>query len=235
MSVRACASALLADGRSFDLVVCNAGVLTSTHSKTADGFEMQFGVNHLGHFLLANRIAPLMRPGARLVSLSSGAHRRADVDLEDLSFERTPYDAFIAHGRSKTANALFAVAFDARHKADGVRAASVHPGFVQTELTRSLGRVSIQRMIGDINARREPAGLPRLAWKSIPQSAATTLWAGLVAGSAQVGGRYCADCRVADPVQKEAYTSELVCAFAINPERAEALWTASEAMVGERF
>ena len=91
-SVRACADALVADGKPFDLVIANAGVMACPFGKTADGFETQFGTNHLGHFVLVNRIASLMKPGSRLVNLSSAGHRFADVDLDDPNFERTPYD-----------------------------------------------------------------------------------------------------------------------------------------------
>ena len=120
-SVRACADALIADGGRFDLVIANAGVMACPFGKTADGFETQFGTNHLGHFVLVNRVAALMNPGSRLVNLSSAGHRYSDVDLDDPNFERTPYDPWIGYGRSKTANVLFAVEFDRRHKASGVR------------------------------------------------------------------------------------------------------------------
>src|SRR6202167_2422469 len=137
-SVRACADALLADASPFDLVIANAGVMACPFGKTADGFETQFGVNHLGHFVLVNRIAALMKPGSRLVNLSSAGHRYSDVDLDDPNFDRTPYDPWAAYGRSKTANILFAVEFDRRHKASGVAATAVHPGGIQTELSRFL-------------------------------------------------------------------------------------------------
>ncbi len=137
-SVRACADALRARDEPFDLVIANAGVMATPFGHTADGFETQFGTNHLGHFLLVNRIAPLMRPGARLVSLSSSGHRFSDVDLDDPNFERTPYEPFVGYGRSKTANILFAVEFDRRHRSRGVRATAVHPGGIQTELGRHL-------------------------------------------------------------------------------------------------
>ena len=116
-SVRACADGLVAAGEPFDLVIANAGVMATPKGQTADGFETQFGTNHLGHFVLVNRIASLLKPGARLVNLSSAGHRFSDVDLDDPNFERTPYTEFGAYGRSKTANILFAVEFDRRHKA----------------------------------------------------------------------------------------------------------------------
>jgi NAD(P)-dependent dehydrogenase (short-subunit alcohol dehydrogenase family) len=121
-SVRACADALVADGRRFDAVIANAGVMRTPFGHTAEGFETQFGTNHLGHFVLVNRIAALMAASGRLVNVASSGHRYSDVDLDDPNFERTPYDPMIAYGRSKTANILFANEFDRRHKARGVRA-----------------------------------------------------------------------------------------------------------------
>src|SRR5262249_48850259 len=125
--VRACADALVADGRPFDVVIANAGTMMTPFGHTADGFETQFGTNDPGHFVLVNRIASLIAPGGRLVNVSSSGHRYSDVDLADPSFEHTPYDPAIAYGRSKTANILFAVEFDRRHRARGVRATALHP------------------------------------------------------------------------------------------------------------
>ena len=131
-SVRACADELLAKGEPFDLIIANAGVMACPLSYTADGSEMQFGTNHLGHFVFVNRLAPLLSYGGRLVNLASSGHRFSDVNIEDPNFERTQYDPWAAYGRSKTANILFAVEFDRRHRARGVRAAAVHPGGIQT-------------------------------------------------------------------------------------------------------
>src|SRR5690349_13305064 len=120
-SVRAAADALHAKGDEFDVVIANAGVMATPFGKTQDGFETQFGTNHLGHFVFVNRIAPLIRDGGRLVNLASSGHRFSDVDLDDPNFETTSYEPFLAYGRSKTANVLFAVEFDRRHKGRGVR------------------------------------------------------------------------------------------------------------------
>src|SRR4029078_3885295 len=135
-SVRVCADGLLAKGEAFDVVIANAGVMATPFGHTADGFETQFGTNHLGHFVLVNRIASLIRNGGRLINLSSSGHRYSNVDLDDPNFEHTPYEPFGAYGRSKTANILFAVAFDKRHRDQGIRAAAVHPGGIRTELGR---------------------------------------------------------------------------------------------------
>ena len=130
-SVRACADGLLAKGEPFDVVIANAGVMATRFGHTADGFETQFGTNHLGHFVLVNRIASLIRAGGRLINVSSAGHRYSNVDLIDPNFERTPYEPFVAYGRSKTANVLFAVAFDERYRDRGVRAVAVHPGGIK--------------------------------------------------------------------------------------------------------
>src|ERR1700719_4871869 len=180
-SVRACADQLLAKGDAFDVVIANAGVMDKPFGHTADGFETQFGTNHLGHFVLVNRIAPLLRKGGRLINLSSSGHRYANVDLDDPNFERTEYDPFVAYGRSKTANILFAVAFDERHRGRGVRAAAVHPGGIYTELGRHLGPGGLQSRIEEINQQLTAEGKPPFQPKTIPQGAATSVWAGVVA------------------------------------------------------
>ena len=116
------------------MIIANAGVMATPLGKTEDGFETQFGTNHLGHFVFVNRIAKLIKDGGRLVNLSSAGHRFSNVDLNDPNFETTPYEPRVAYGRSKTANILFAVEFDRRHRDRGVRATAVHPGGIMTEL-----------------------------------------------------------------------------------------------------
>ena len=233
-SVRVCADALVDNGKPFDLVIANAGVMACPYGKTADGFETQFGTNHLGHFALVNRIASLMKPGSRLVNLSSAGHRYSDVDLDDPNFERTPYDPWAAYGRSKTANILFAVEFDRRHKGNGIRATAVHPGGIQTELSRHIGEEGINQLVERINAATRAAGEPDFKFKTIPQGAATSVWAGAVAAADEVGGRYCEDCHVA-AIEPDATKRAGVKPYALNPETAKALWAKSEEMVGERF
>jgi NAD(P)-dependent dehydrogenase (short-subunit alcohol dehydrogenase family) len=233
-SVRACADGLNDDGRAFDILIANAGIMACPFGKTVDGFEMQFGTNHLGHFVLMNRIAKLLKPGGRLVNLSSAGHRFADVDLEDPNFEHAPYAEFEAYGRSKTANILYAVEFDRRHRTDGTRAVAVHPGAIKTELSRHMARGAAEAMITGINDRLLASGKPAFQYKTIPQGAATTVWAAVVASAADVGGRYCEDCHVAE-VESSRDLRGGVQPYALDPEHAKALWRLSEDMVGERF
>jgi NAD(P)-dependent dehydrogenase (short-subunit alcohol dehydrogenase family) len=229
-SVRACADVLLARGESFDLVIANAGVMACPQGTTEDGFEIQFGTNHLGHFVLVNRIAPLLNEGARVVSVSSMAHQFSDVDLDDPGFECTPYEEWTAYGRSKTANVLFAVELDRRLRDRGIRAAAVHPGGIRTELNRHATPETMKA----ISERPGAAGAVRMRQKTVPQGAATAIWAGVVADAGEVGAHYCEDCHVAQVVTAPD-SLDGVSPYALDPERAKALWEKSEELVGERF
>ena len=237
-SVRACADELLAKGGRFDVIIANAGVMATPFGHTTDGFETQFGTNHLGHFVLVNRIASLMGAGSRLINLASSGHRFANVDLEDPNFEHTPYEPFVAYGRSKTANILFAVAFDQRHRERGIRAAAVHPGGIQTELARHMDPSHLEAMIKQINEQAAAEGKGPLQFKTIPQGAATSVWAGVVAPADEIGGRYCENCHASDVVPDNVtlgMLNEGVRAYALDRKNAEALWKKSEEMVGESF
>lgn len=237
-SVRACADALLAKGQPFDVVIANAGVMATPFGHTTDGFETQFGTNHLGHFVLVNRIASLLRAGGRLINLSSSGHRYSNVDLEDPNFERTSYDPFVAYGRSKTANILFAVAFDKRHRDRGVRAAAVHPGGIQTELGRHMDPSHLQSIFDQISKELAAEGKGPFQFKTIPQGAATSVWAAVVAPAEEIGGRYCENCHVGSIVPDDATISAIsegVRGYALDVKNAEALWKKSEEMVGERY
>jgi NAD(P)-dependent dehydrogenase (short-subunit alcohol dehydrogenase family) len=132
------------------VIIANAGVMATPFGKTEDGFETQFGTNHLGHFVFVNRIAKLIKDGGRLVNLSFSGHRFSNVDLNNPNFETTPYDPFVAYGRSKTANILSAVDFDRRHRGRGVRATAVYPGGIMTELARHMPDGAI-RCMGSAN------------------------------------------------------------------------------------
>jgi NAD(P)-dependent dehydrogenase (short-subunit alcohol dehydrogenase family) len=237
-SVRACADGLLAKRELFDVVIANAGVMATPLGHTVDGFETQFGTNHLGHFVLINRIASLIRDGGRLINLSSSGHRYSNVDLDDINFEHTPYEPFVAYGRSKTANILFAVAFDKRHRNRGVRAAAVHPGGIQTELGRYVEAGRFEKLLGEINQQLAAQGKAPFQWKTIPQGAATSVWAAVVAPADEIGGQYCENCHVGSVVPDDVTItpiSEGVRAYALNATNAEALWKKSEELVGETF
>ena len=220
VSVRACADALLEAGELFDVVIANAGVMATPNGTTVDGFETQFGINYLGHFALVNRMAKLFKPGGRLVMVSSAGHRSADIDLDDPNFERTAYDPLTAYRRSKTATILFAVEFDRRHRAGGVRATAVHPGAVLTDTTRKL-------------IEAQPSAAFAFTWKTVAQGASTSVWAGFAAPADEVGGQYCEDCHVADVIDNPAVSSG-VRSYALDSGHARELWFKTEEMIGER-
>jgi NAD(P)-dependent dehydrogenase (short-subunit alcohol dehydrogenase family) len=159
--------------------------------------------------------------------LSSAGHRFADVSLDDPGFEHTPYEAWVAYGRAKTANVLFAVELDRRLRERGVRATGLHPGGIPTELGRHLTEETLGALV-------EARGDRKLEWKSVPQGAATSVWAGFVADADEVGGQYCEDCAVA-PVIDDSTDSPGVMRYALDPGTAAALWALSEEMVGETF
>jgi NAD(P)-dependent dehydrogenase (short-subunit alcohol dehydrogenase family) len=237
-NVRACADTLVAKGQPFDVVIANAGVMATPFGKTKDGFETQFGTNHLGHFVFVNRIAKLFKSGGRLINLSSSGHRFSNVVLDDPNFEHTKYEPWVAYGRSKTANILFAVGFDKRHRDKGIRAAAVHPGAIQTELGRHLDPGHLHAMIENMNKQLAAEGKPAFQWKTIPQGAATSVWAGVVATGDEVGAHYCENCHVGKVVADDvpiSPVSEGVRGYALDPQNAEALWQKSEQLVGEKF
>ena len=226
-SVRAFTDGVSADHGHLDVIIANAAVMACPPGTTSDGFETQFGTNHLGHFVLVNRLISRMTGGGRIVTLSSTGHRLSDVDLDDPNFEHTPYDAWLSYGRAKTANVLFAIELDRRLRDRGVRATAVHPGGILTELGRHLTEETLGELI-------ERHGNEPMEFKTVPQGAATEVWAAVVADAEEVGGRYCEDCAVA-PVIEAGSPDPGVYAYAVDPDRATTLWARSEELVGETF
>lgn len=231
--MRACASGLLEKAKSIDVIITNAGVMATPFGHTRDGFESQFGINHLGHFVLVNHLVPLLHSGSRLISVSSAGHRLFDFDIDDLNFTTTEYQPQLAYSRSKTANILFAVEFDRRYRHLGIRACAIHPGNIATNLSRNMSvedQVEIGTMINTLN---QQAGLSELTTKTIPQGAATTVWAAVIADIDQIGGQYCEDCQVAPINDGPGFYG--LRSYAIDPQLATTLWLKSEQLVGEKF
>jgi len=226
-SVRAFADSFLLRHASIDVLINNAGIMACPQASTVDGFELQFGTNHLGHFLLSVLLAPALVAGApsRLVSLSSYGHTTCDVSLDDWNFERSTYHPFIAYGRAKTANALLAVGFQQRFGDRGVQAFSVHPGGIKTEL----GRHMTPETSAAVEARSAKIG--GFSWKTIPQGAATSVWAATAPELNGHGGAYLEDCHIAE-VTEERNRPDGVRPYALDGDRATALWELSERLVG---
>ncbi|MCW2624622.1 SDR family NAD(P)-dependent oxidoreductase [Mycobacterium sp.] len=208
-----------------DILINNAGVMFTPYQRTKDGFELQLGVNHLGHFELTRRLVPLLlnAGSARVINLSSDGHKIFDIDLDDPNWEHRPYDKFKAYGAAKTANVLFTVALDARYRDSGVRSFAVHPGTVATALSRYMSKGDMKAMMGLGSADRDPsAAPPRLEVIPVEQGAATSVWAAVSDELAGQGGLYLADCAISENVAPQA----------VDPQRAEQLWTISERLCG---
>lgn len=230
-SIREAAAEALELAPSLDLLINNAGVMACPLDRTAEGHEMQFGTNHLGHFLLTCLLVPALESSgnARIINLSSGGHKYCTVELEDWNFETGEYDKWQAYGRSKTANAQFAVALDKRLAGRGVRAFSVHPGVIMTELGRHLTADDIKMM-----TESNPRGGAPFTFKTIPQGAATSVWAATSASLDGLGGIYLENCGIAKPAADMA-DSDGYLPYAVDAEAAEKLWTLSESIVGQQF
>ena len=220
--VRRFAEDFLAEHDRLHLLINNAGVMATPLERTADGFELQFGTNHLGHFLLTCLLAPAILRDApsRIVNLSSGGHLASDIVWDDPNFERGTYDPFVAYGQSKTANILFTLELERRLSARGVHAYAVHPGLVGT----ALGRYMTPEVVAQLMEKaKQGGGMPTR--KSLEQGAATSVWAATAPGLEAVGGSYLADCQVSDHYAP----------WAVDPEAAARLWTLSEELVGQQF
>jgi len=224
-SCRSAAFEVLTSVDRLDLLINNAGVMCTPFGRTADGFETQIGTNHFGHMAWTIPLMDLLTRGGggRIVNLSSAGHRFGDVDLDDLNFERRPYDPWVGYGASKTANVLFSVELERRLGPLGVHTAAVHPGGIHTDL----GRHMTPELLGQIQQRIEQSNPGGFEWKSIPQGAATTVWAATTSEFADRGGVYCEDCHEAEVVDPDATRADGVLAYAVDPERAAALWDRS--------
>jgi NAD(P)-dependent dehydrogenase (short-subunit alcohol dehydrogenase family) len=214
------------------LLINNAGVITSGLERTAEGWELQFATNHLGHFALAVGLHDALaagaaeRDGARIVALTSAAHMRAGVDFDDLQFERRDFDPQIAYAQSKTADSLFAVEAARRWASDGIVANAVNPGGIATGLQRNFSPAQKQSLDA-----AEAAGVFR--YKTVQQGAATTLVAAVSPEFAHTGGHYLDDAREAYTVPNDAALADHphgVKEWALDASLAERLWQVSAAL-----
>ncbi len=231
-SIRRFSAQVCGEGLAVDMLINNAGIMATPLRRIWRGYESQFATNHLGHFLLTEGILPALRKaahahdGARVVSLSSLGHRISPVVFEDINFEVREYDKWMAYGQSKTANALFAVELDQREARNGIRAFSVHPGGIMTDLQREMAPEEMRAM-GWI----DEAGKTREGFKTPEQGAATAVWCAAAPVLGGMGGVYCEDCTIAEQVPADSRDFSGVRPYACDPDSAERLWTLSEGMV----
>ena len=196
-SVRSAAAVILQQADKIQLLINNAGVMACPLMRTAQGFEMQFGTNHLGHFLLTGLLSPALINGSpsRVINLSSAGHKFGPFNFSDPNYHQREYDKWQAYGESKTANVLFSVGLNLRVSERGVRAFAVHPGMIMTNLARHLEAADITALT-DRSSSSEP-----LVFKTLEQGAATTLWAATTPDLAFEGGQYLEDCHIASPAE----------------------------------
>ena len=215
-SVRAFAAAW--DGP-LHILVNNAGLMACPETRTQCGWELQFATNYFGHFALSAGLhRALSRDGsARIVSVSSVAHLRSTVVLDDPHFHHRRYEPWSAYGQSKTANILFAVEADRLWSSDGIRANALHPGGVETGLRRYLSA----------EEARQQRGRPR---KSVQQGAATSVLLAASPLADNVGGRYFEDCNEA--LANHPGEHKGVAPYAVDADLAIRLWKQSEQLFG---
>jgi len=229
-SVRTFADRFLATGRGIDILIANAGIMASDETRVGPGWEAQFATNHLGHFALVNRLWSAVNPGARVVAVSSRGHHYSAIRWDDLNFERG-YDKWEAYGQAKTANVLFAIQLDKLGRDRGVRAFSLHPGGIWTNLIRFIPQEELveRGWIDEAGNRLDVPG-----FKTPEQGAATQVWAATSPQLDDLGGLYLEDCEVAEPAPEPADPEVRVGVreWAIDPEQAARLWTLSAELTG---
>ena len=237
-SIRSYAEEYLQEDAPIDVLINNAGVMACPFMTTKDGFEMQFGTNHLGHFLLTNLLMPAIRSGQnpRIINLSSAGHTHSDVSLDDPNFETSEYNAWESYGRSKSANIHFTREIVRRY-GDVIRSFAVHPGVILTELGRHLTPELMEEMVERVKARstssaeaKETGGLP---FKSMEAGAATQVWAATTDDLEENNGAYLGDCKVGVEGGNPSENGYLP--YISNEATAKALWSLSEQMVQQEF
>jgi NAD(P)-dependent dehydrogenase (short-subunit alcohol dehydrogenase family) len=231
-NVRAFAKAFLAKHPRLNLLIGNAGVMACPLMRTAEGWEMQFATNHLGHFLLGNLLAPALIAGApsRLISVSSAGHQFSGVVFDDIQFERRPYDKWASYGQAKSANMLFALEFDRRFASRGVRAFSNHPGGIRTELGRHLTQDDVKLLTARSEARVSKGVM---VWKNVEQGASTQVWGATAPELDGLGGLYLEETQISGTAPPPGSAGGA--AYALDPENAKRLWAVSEQLLGESF
>ena len=215
-----------------DLAIFNAGVMACPLGRTQQGLEWQLGVNHVGHFALLQTLLPSLRnaSSARLITLSSIAHRMSPVRFDDMNYQQRDYDKWQAYGQAKSAQSLMAVELDRREKDNGLRAFSVHPGGIFTPLQRHLGNAEMAEF-GWTDADGNPSAVAAKLFKTTTQGCATSLWAATASAMDEMGGVYCEDCNVSEVVPDDSNAFTGVRQWAIDSEMAERTWEETETLI----
>jgi NAD(P)-dependent dehydrogenase (short-subunit alcohol dehydrogenase family) len=221
-------------GRPLHILINNAGVMATPFGRVGNGWETQFGTNHLGHMALAMKLAPALQEaeGARVVALSSTGHVRSDVIWDDPNYTTRPYDKWEAYGQAKSANALFALGVDLLGRDIGVRAFSVHPGGIFTPLQRHLTDEEMAAL-GWKNPDGTIPDMVKAMFKTPEQGASTTVWAATSPQLNGKGGVYCEDCDIAKLAGPDSQRWEHAREWIVDDARAERLWAMSEKLLAD--
>ncbi|MCJ1401821.1 hypothetical protein MMC11_005038 [Xylographa trunciseda] len=224
-SVRKCAEEFLQRSKTLNVLINNAGVMACPEGRTADGFETQFGTNHLAHFLLFNLLKPTLLASStpafnsRVINVSSSGHRRGGILLDDFNFDHTAYEPFRAYGQSKTANIYMTNEIERRYGTQGLHGLSLHPGGIMTGLQIHVPEDVKETWKSDAATK---------GMKSVPQGAATTVWAAVSREWEGKGGKYLEDCQESRPVEGVwGYAPH-----AFDQEKEGKLWIASLKLLG---
>ena len=218
-----------------DLLINNAGIMACPETRIGNGWESQFAINHIGHFLLTTELMDTMaeNDGARFVSLSSSAHSLTGILWNDIHFQNNPYDKWMAYGQSKTASSLIAIEFHRRMVDKGVSGYSVHPGGILTPLQRHLQKEEMVAL-GWMDEDGSPSEMAKNFFKTTSQGASTTIWCATSSSLDEIGGVFCEDCDVAkrkNEVDESLQRYFGVADWAVNTEEALKLWDVTQKML----
>ncbi len=218
-----------------DLLINNAGIMACPETRIGNGWESQFAVNHIGHFLLTKELMDTMaeNDGARFVSLSSSAHSLTGILWDDIHFQNNSYDKWMAYGQSKTASSLIAIEFHRRMVDKGVSGFSVHPGGILTPLQRHLQKEEMVAL-GWMDEDGSPSEMAKSFFKTTSQGASTTLWCATSPSLNGIGGVFCEDCDIAkrkNEVDESIQRYFGVADWAVDTEEASKLWDVTEKML----
>jgi NAD(P)-dependent dehydrogenase (short-subunit alcohol dehydrogenase family) len=232
------AKRFISSGRPLHILINGAGIMNTPLRRDTRGYESQFSTNHLGHFQLTARLWPALikAKGARVVAISSYAHKGGAIDFDDPNFEHREYDKRKAYAQSKCATVLFAVALDKRSREQNVRAFALHPGTVpDTNLGRDLKPEEKPAVKKLENGQIVMANGAPFLLKTVEEGAATPIWCAVSEQLNGMGGVYCQDCDIAEALPADSNSFSGVWPWAIDKEMAERLWKLSEKLTGVKF
>ncbi len=229
-SVRKAAETILAAHPKIDALINNAGFVGGPRIITPEGAELHLAANHIGPFLLTNLLIPALKAAApsRVIVLSSNGHRMGGFDFDDLDFTKRDYNHWTAYSQSKLANVYHAVGLATRLAGTGITANAVHPGVIRTEVFRDVTPQEEQMVTGWSQANGSPL-------KTIPQGAATQVWAATAPELDGVTGLYLEDCAIGKQIPATTLSAVGVIPEGYDVAAADRLWDISEKIVGEKF